>query len=478
MADGPSTIPKRSLFKKPNWAAKSASVPDTDRPFFDHRETTYGAILAEKEKKREKHRAKPSKEPKEGHGRETKRPRMSESDDSDSALDSSRHADSEEDTHAQAESNDRPVTRSTPIKKREFSGSVSEPCPAKSFSPLKPCNSTRATIIDLNDEDDLEDTRPSPGKSKNVSPIKPLPKHPTSDPDSEDEDGYTLELKRKAREKARLRKLGLEPTQLMTPEPVTAKSQSPQLASAARAGSILSIGEATFSNSPPPPDKPKKEDDIVVRILISTGIPNTKPLIVNRRATQNFQQVKEAWCKRQGFDAATTRKVILTWRGTKLFNTTTCTGILRTLKGEIRKSGGAGLDSEDDDADPSKGNIEVEAVTEDILAERKLAREKEERVLSLGKGDEEPPDEGSGEPEVPKEPEYQLQLKCPGIEQVHLKVRASTLVSKVMAGFQKIRRVDKEKTCWLSFDGERLDPEKTIGDTEIEDGDVVDVQIR
>jgi hypothetical protein len=47
-----------------------------------------------------------------------------------------------------------------------------------------------------------------------------------------------------------------------------------------------------------------------------------------------------------------------------------------------------------------------------------------------------------------------------------------------MAGFKKIRDIVQEKTCWLIFDGERLDPETKIADTEIEDGDVVDVQIR
>jgi hypothetical protein len=69
-------------------------------------------------------------------------------------------------------------------------------------------------------------------------------------------------------------------------------------------------------------------------------------------------------------------------------------------------------------------------------------------------------------------------LHSPGLEAVALKVRPSTLVSKVMAGFKKIRHVDQGKICWLVFDGERLDPETRICDTEIEDGDVVDVQIR
>src|SRR5277367_3571103 len=83
MADGPSIAPKRSLFKKPNWAAKSASVAKADTDLFDHRESTYSEILAEKEKKREKYRAKAATQLEDRHEGQLKRRRLSEDEDSD-----------------------------------------------------------------------------------------------------------------------------------------------------------------------------------------------------------------------------------------------------------------------------------------------------------------------------------------------------------------------------------------------------------
>jgi hypothetical protein len=147
---------------------------------------------------------------------------------------------------------------------------------------------------------------------------------------------------------------------------------------------------------------------------------------------------------------------------------------LRTLKAEKKNSGVGGLYS-DEDSNQSEGKIEVEAVTEDILTERKRLKEKEDGLADASNGDEGLPLGEAGESRPQKEPDVQLMLNSPGLESVALKVRSTTLV---MAGFKKIRHVDQEKTCWLIFDGERLHPETRICDTEIEDGDVVDVQIR
>jgi hypothetical protein len=475
MTDGPSVAPKRSLFNKPNWAAKSTSVAKAEVDFFDHRDSTYSGILAEKEKKRQKHRAKASTKAEDGDGPEPKRPRLSEDEDSDLVTDSSNGEDKTDTGNALHEG---PVTRSTPTKQGRIA-STSPDISAKQYSPIKPCYAQNTRIIDLEDEEyelhPMPDSLPEP---KKASPMKPRPKLPSSDPESEDEDEYTLELKRKAREKARLRKLGLDTSKSKTPEPGVTKNQSPQPGGPSRSDSAKSHQESLHPELPRQISTTRKDDDMKVMILIRTAIPDTNELIVNRWASQTLQQVKEAWCKRQGFDSAMARKVFLTWRGNKLFNTTTLTHILRTLKSEKKKSRVGNLDSDDEDSDPSQGRIEVEAVTEDILMEKKRLKEKEDRLADAFNGDEGLQREEAGEAQPQKEPDVQLMLNSPGLESVLLKVRPTTLVSKVMAGFKKIRHVEQEKTCWLIFDGERLEPETRICDTEIEDGDAVDVQIR
>ena len=357
MTEGPSAPPKRSLFKKPNWAAKSTSIAKAETEFFDHRDSTYSGILAEKEKKRQKNRAKAATQAGDGHGHEPKRRRLSEDEESDLSTESS---DDEEKTRSWDIPREGPVTRSTPTRKgRNQSPRLDRS--VKTLSPVSPPKASNKRIIDLAEEDgEVHPTTDSLPEPKIASPIKPRPEPMLSDPESEDEDEYTLELKRKAREKARQRKLGLNSSKSMIPEPQIMNSQSPQLKAPSQSSSA-DLPEASLHESPPQISTLKREGDMKVMILIRTAIPNTNQLIVNRWASQNLQQVKEAWCKRQGFDAAMARNVFLTWRGKKLFNTTTLTHILRTLKAERKKFGAETLDSDDEDSDPSQGKIEVEA---------------------------------------------------------------------------------------------------------------------
>ena len=475
ITERPSLAPKRSLFNKPNWAAKRTSVTKAETDFFDHRDT-YSGILAEKEKRREKYRAKASTKAKDRQGPEPKRRRLSEDEDSGLGPESS---DWEEETRAVNAQHDGPITRSTPTKKgRTVLGSPNDK--VKRHSPVDSSKVPSTKTVELeDDEDETHDTPAVFAESNKASLIKPRPKPPSSDPESEDEDEYTLELKRKARDKVRLQKLGLNASKALSPEPRTAKSQSPLLRSLSQSERVKSPSEIPLQEPPRAPPTLATEDGAIVRILIRTAISDTTELIVNCKVSQSMQLVKEAWCKRQGFDATMTRKVFLTWRGNKLFNATTLTHVLKTLKVEKTRSRVGGIGSNDDeDSDPSKGKIEVEAVTEDILTERKRLKDMEDQRADTFNGDGEGLGEEAGEPQSPKEPDVQLMLNSPGLEPVLLRVRPNTLVGKVMAGFKKIRQIEQGKICWLIFDGERLDPDTRICDTEIEDGDAVDVQIR
>ena len=38
--------------------------------------------------------------------------------------------------------------------------------------------------------------------------------------------------------------------------------------------------------------------------------------------------------------------------------------------------------------------------------------------------------------------------------------------------------IDKGKVCWLVFDGNRLEPNSTVKDADLEEDDVVEVHIR
>lgn len=473
----PASAPKRSLFKKPAWAAAATDTSvQKSGDFFRHSDSTYNGILAEHERRREE-QAKKQKEDEFERQRESKRRRISKED--ERAKDEEGKASNNGRARSEDVQTQGPITRSTPTKQKSHV--------VGSISPLKPTSSVKAsaaastTVIDLGDEESDDDVMPgSPPRPIKSSIPKARPKPTNSDPESEDEDEYTLELKRKAREKERLRKLGLDKA-ASTMSGAAEKHQSPSLP-ANHATSAKTAAEPSFHKSPPP-SSPKKDNDPIISILIKTAIPDTKPLIVNRRASQNLQQVKQAWCQRQGFDAAMEGKVFFTWRGIKLWNTSTCTHILKKLKEERVESSFAGLGEDDGigDEDPSKGRIEVEATTAEILDDRLKAKNRDEaagRALAHGKEEEPAADGTMDEPQPPKEPEYVIQLKSPGLETLLLKIRPSTEIHKIMAGFKKMKQVDEGKTCWLMFDGERLDPDHKVADTELDHDDVVEVVIR
>jgi hypothetical protein len=57
--------------------------------------------------------------------------------------------------------------------------------------------------------------------------------------------------------------------------------------------------------------------------MIETMIPNSASLIIKIRINDSLGKPLEAWCRKQGFSKEMTDSVFLTWRGSKLFNTTT-----------------------------------------------------------------------------------------------------------------------------------------------------------
>ena len=484
MADSARAPKKRSILNKPKWAAKTtiaeANTKYGDGEFYRHGNAVYGDVLAEEERKRAKRRAKAVEKGRirNADKRDSKRRRVSEDEDCNSDPDSS-HSQGHAVRESSSTRREGPVTRSTPTKKRDVPRSETSlgasSCDLKRTPPIK------ATVVDLGDNDDdaVDEMPNTPAKTMKVSPLRSRPKPPSSDAESDNEDEYLVELKRRARERARMQKLGITKPQTDTTDPTAHKSQSPATGTdLPLPSSAKSPRETSFHQTPPAPSATEKVKDTRVSILIQTAIPDTKQLIVNRLASQNFQQVREAWCRRQEFDdpEAMMRKVFLTWRGTRLYDATTCTRILSTMKAE-RQNSRWSFDSDDEDSDHSQGKIEVEAITEEIMAERKKAKEQEEAAAAGERGDTEE-DSPSEEPAPPKEADLKIWLKNPDMEPLQLKVRPHTEVSRIMAGFKKIRNVEGGKTCWLIFEGERLDAGTTIDNTEIRDGDLVDVQIR
>jgi Ubiquitin-2 like Rad60 SUMO-like len=489
--------PRRPLFNRPAWAAKDTSTEPKDGQIFG-RHCVFDEVLALEEKKRIKREAEAKAQAKlkeEAHSKETEEPQSKkrriskEIADEDSASDSgstktSRSTRSSTSDKAKELEIDR-VTRSTPKLNKNLHSGL-EDSPSKTKDPIR--SKPDSVAIELEDDDSEINVSKSTSAAQSESPAKlksavkvcastattKPPDPPELESEDSEEDEYMRALKRKAREKSRLQRLGIGQSKPLASASPASDTRSPSI-DAGRQDSPPTQPSFTDSTSDPFADTTTNtEDDPNVSILITSLIPNSKPLIVNRRASQPLQQVKDFWCARQNFEPAFATKVFFTWRGTKLFNSSTMRTVLRQLKKE------RGFDPDGSD-DPSKGRITVEALTQEIYDERQKAKERKMAGESNDDNHSESEDVKEAPeppPEPPKKDGVVIKLISQGLEPMPLRVRPNTSINKIMRAFQHQRGVDEEKTCWLVFDGDRLEKEASVEDVGFEDGDTIEVHPR
>ncbi|KAI1622851.1 ubiquitin-2 like Rad60 SUMO-like-domain-containing protein [Exophiala viscosa] len=475
---------KRSIFSKPAWAAAPAASSTsklTEEPVFG-RNHIYEDILQAEQAKREKkalkaaRRAHKEDSKEESVGPEVKKRRISYEPATKRKI-SADVSDVENPADRNGRRNhDGRVTRSTPQKQKALSSGLEE-SPVIKHSPSK--RQTSGLRVDEED-DDLEIWAP-PEATKKHAPLKAKPNPPSEDDESDEDDEYTRDLKAKAREKARLKRLGIavEPERPKMPVPTSTTASAVERTRSwiaeqtqTRPGSANSALSQEFGRATPTSEQ---EDDTQVKILIQSDIPNTQSLIVRRKASQSLKQVREFWCQKYGLDEAISKKVFFTWRGTRLFDSTTMRGIIQKLKLDYRQQS-ASVDptGEDDDKDPSDGNILLEATTPEIYEEK---LKQKQRAAIAGNG-EHAEDEEDNSPLPVDDGAIVIQLVSPNLEPMHLRVRPHTTIAKIMKGYAATRNVAEGKTPWLIFDGDRLEPEQTVEDAGLEDEDKVEVSIR
>jgi Ubiquitin-2 like Rad60 SUMO-like len=203
----------------------------------------------------------------------------------------------------------------------------------------------------------------------------------------------------------------------------------------------------------------KKEEDPTVEILVTSALENTKSLVVYRRMSQRFRDVRLAWCERQGFDNRMTSSVYLTWNKRRLFDVTTC----RSLDYSALASLSDNLDLEDD----APLRVHVEAVTDELL------RSRAEQLTRNTAADE---DEYELEEET--QTAFHIVLKSQDRGDMRVKVLTQTTVLEVITNFKKKRKISPDREVSLSFDGDLLDPASQLKDYDVADLDLVDVFVR
>ena len=212
-------------------------------------------------------------------------------------------------------------------------------------------------------------------------------------------------------------------------------------------------------------ERPSGLEDPYVEIFVSSVIEGTNPLIVRRKLSQKLKEVRLVWCDKQSisgqpFPGDIKNSIFLTWRGKKLFDMTSCKSLGLKLdgSGQVYSDGDGILD----------GKVHFEAWTQDLFEQN------QRRLEAKRYGSEYEPEEVQQDAVE----EIRVTLVAKGRKELKLKVRPSTQIQKFITAFRQTEDIPENKVITLHFDGEELDPESTVGDTEIENRDSVEVHIR
>jgi hypothetical protein len=198
--------------------------------------------------------------------------------------------------------------------------------------------------------------------------------------------------------------------------------------------------------------------------VISSDIENTTPLLVHRKMSQGLKEVRLAWCNRQNLAPETHSSIYLTWKGRRLFDVTTCRSLGLRAQSSMAI---AGIDNDlFAEAEQNHLRIHMAAVTDKPL------------LTNRPNVSEAVPDTPALSTESDQGESMKLVLRSPGYEDFKIKARQKTLISRLISAFRDKQNIPKESSIALFFDGDKLPPDSCIGDHEVDNLDLVDVQIR
>lgn len=158
----------------------------------------------------------------------------------------------------------------------------------------------------------------------------------------------------------------------------------------------------------------------VAQLLIAPEIPDANPLLVKVRIDSTIGKARTAWCGIQKYSPEMTKNVFFTWKGTRLYDSTT----IKRLGIQVDKNGNVSVEGDSnlyDDVNVPK--VVVEAWTEQLFQQRK--REDAVEAAARRKAAEPSPEVEEREPTpepVPQITRVRLILKAKGRDDVRLVV--------------------------------------------------------
>ncbi|KAJ9663403.1 hypothetical protein H2201_005611 [Coniosporium apollinis] len=484
MAENPKPA-KRALFAKPAWTKPTADLKAVeDGDIFGRGSHLIEDIMADKERVKKEKLARKQRRESEGTDRRkkrkssdmeeedgswvvVKRPASQERADAERRLSASNRGD------VPHEGGNRPGTVASnsisPAKAASTRTSAQPHSPPSRYGQIaKPTKHPppQATVVDLLDSDDEDGAHlysVSPAKTATNGLTKaPVSRsdtrqRPTQHDSDEELDPFLRELAAKARARRK--------------EAEAAKAASPMRpTSSTQPCSTQPLSAANSFEFSAPNSTATDTDGPVIQILITSRINNARPLLVKRRLKQRLYEVRDAWCKREGLPSEESANIFLTFRGRRLYDSTTCKslGIAVDEDGEIimrsgKSRGADGL---------CEGKIHMEVCNPETFEEMK--REAAQKLKAKAPEEEPLPTQ---EKKV-EEKLVKLVLKAKGYEDFKLRAKPTSTFEEIANGFRRKRAVQADQQILLAWDGERMSPTAKLEDTDIADMDSIDVHIK
>ncbi|KAG9244578.1 hypothetical protein BJ878DRAFT_542142 [Calycina marina] len=183
-------------------------------------------------------------------------------------------------------------------------------------------------------------------------------------------------------------------------------------------------------------------DETPVKILITCGFVDTAaPLILLRKMWQPLKVVREVWCDRAiksgAIPEAMKNSLILTWKYKQLYDVSTCSSL-------ITRGSSDALDEE--------GRLHLEIWSYDTLQ------------AHLEKQAEPTPEPEEAAPVI----KYKMVLKgARDKESLKLRCEPSSLVQKLVDYYRMMKGLSDDAQITMYFDGEELEPDMKLEDTEL-----------
>lgn len=297
--------------------------------------------------------------------------------------------------------------------------------------------------ISLSDSDEEE----TPAPKVQPSPVKAVVADPASDYVDPDEEFPELVLKAKLKREQQQREK--EQARLQAATAFQKKNHE-----------VCDDFDEAFD------DCEKAKEPPTLRILVTSRIQDTKPLIVRVRLTNRLQDVRKAWCERQQFQgekmsAEMKDTIFLTWKDRQLYDATSCSslGLKVDSSGKVLADGAGFAD----------GQLHLMAWTPEF---REMCRESDALAAQR-----------AVEPEEVhelKEKKIRLKLTSKDMKPVKLYVKHDTPISQLITAFRSQRDIAADKTILMKFDGDDLEPEQTIAETDLDpdETETIEVYIR